>query len=314
MRYDLITHTHTYILIILLLLQFFVVVFCPLLNSFYSMYCLSQYSNSETPLLAIPSELAHRITTDSPLFGLTRADLEAKMAEIVLVLNGEIANLGLTVELRSSFLPREILFNHRFQQVCFRQVDGSCWTDWSSFDRVLSEAHEIPLEMSHHQQQVNLAPLQAKMTTIHAHNSRIFEEQKSNSSMVKSREIEVEPLDDVDDDTEHEDMSKLKDILGHLNKRKGKHLDVPDESDRPRANSLINQRGVLKFVKVFDGMSDVEDELVEDGDDCNAGDEDNSSCNVCTDQKDVNNHKNHTVYASTKGVDDGGDSINITTI
>ncbi|EGD80754.1 G-protein-coupled inward rectifier potassium channel [Salpingoeca rosetta] len=100
-------------------------------------------SNSNTPFLAVPNELLHLIDESSPLFGMTPGALRRRHAEIVLILGGQIASLGLNVELRSSYLPPEIKFGHRFQQICCRLADGSCFTDWSHFDSLVIDEDEV---------------------------------------------------------------------------------------------------------------------------------------------------------------------------
>lgn len=99
---------------------------------------------SMTPFLALPAEIQHIIDEDSPLYGLSQADLVRRKAEIAFVFEGTIAvrfamlrpngtalphcpfdllvaqflllvyqTLGLTMEFRTSFVPQEIKFDHR---------------------------------------------------------------------------------------------------------------------------------------------------------------------------------------------------------
>jgi hypothetical protein len=50
-----------------------------------------QASLSMTPFLALPAEIQHVIDEDSPLYGLTQADLVRLKAEIAFVMEGTIA-------------------------------------------------------------------------------------------------------------------------------------------------------------------------------------------------------------------------------
>ena len=73
-----------------------------------------QESNSHAPFLAVPTELLHRVDETSPLKRFSFAEFHKRRAELVLILTGEIASLGLNVEVRSSFVPDEIKRGYRF--------------------------------------------------------------------------------------------------------------------------------------------------------------------------------------------------------
>eukprot|EP00055_Hartaetosiga_balthica_P013956 m.74123 g.74123 ORF g.74123 m.74123 type:complete len:481 (-) comp8440_c0_seq1:2711-4153(-) len=227
-------------------------------------------SNSDTPLLAIPSELGHRITKNSPLFGLSRNDLEEKLAEIVLVLNGEIGNLGLTVELRSSFLPREVLFHHRFKQVCFRQVDGSCWTDWSNFDRVVPESG-YSLQSSTRTgtgpgtSPINLVPVSnVHVTFLHEHHVAEIEDMAYNPKGLFVEKLDQSVHSDSQMEEDHQENEKEADTVNgilqslHLvqhrdscncGEKKNGETCSRCSSQRYRSDSFVKQKGVLEFEK-----------------------------------------------------------------
>lgn len=66
-----------------------------------------------------PMTVVHRITEASPLFSLSAADLidskSENRFEIVVILEGTIESTGQTTQARSSYLPSEILWGHRFE-------------------------------------------------------------------------------------------------------------------------------------------------------------------------------------------------------
>eukprot|EP00045_Choanoeca_perplexa_P004957 m.42046 g.42046 ORF g.42046 m.42046 type:complete len:104 (-) comp12852_c0_seq1:75-386(-) len=59
-------------------------------------------------------------------------------AELIFVLEGTISDLGLTLELRTSYLPNEVLFDYRFEACCERSHKGKCLIDWAKFDDTVS--------------------------------------------------------------------------------------------------------------------------------------------------------------------------------
>lgn len=97
---------------------------------------LDASSLSNSPALFIPWTLVHYITPDSPLFNVSRDDLAKKKAEIVLVMEGTVQEVGLTLQLRTNYTPEEILFHHRFTNIIHRHAEGGCWVDWAMFDQV----------------------------------------------------------------------------------------------------------------------------------------------------------------------------------
>ncbi|XP_049854871.1 G protein-activated inward rectifier potassium channel 3-like isoform X1 [Schistocerca gregaria] len=66
-----------------------------------------------------PMTVIHRITESSPLYSLSAADLldtkSESRFEIVVILEGTIESTGQTTQARSSYLPTEILWGHRFE-------------------------------------------------------------------------------------------------------------------------------------------------------------------------------------------------------
>ncbi|XP_063234505.1 G protein-activated inward rectifier potassium channel 3-like isoform X2 [Bacillus rossius redtenbacheri] len=66
-----------------------------------------------------PTTVVHRIDKDSPLYTVSANHIIGKEArfEIVVILEGTIESTGQTTQARSSYLPSEILWGHRFEPV-----------------------------------------------------------------------------------------------------------------------------------------------------------------------------------------------------
>ncbi|XP_010895011.2 inward rectifier potassium channel 4 [Esox lucius] len=69
--------------------------------------------------LVSPLVIVHEIDEDSPLYTLSRADLESDDFEIVVILEGMVEATAMTTQARSSYLAKEILWGHRFEPVIF---------------------------------------------------------------------------------------------------------------------------------------------------------------------------------------------------
>ena len=65
-----------------------------------------------------PMLVVHRIDQDSPLYELGPEDLLNSQFEIILTLEGITPETGNTIQVRTSYLPSEILWGYRFEQTC----------------------------------------------------------------------------------------------------------------------------------------------------------------------------------------------------
>ena len=61
-----------------------------------------------------PTLIVHKIDEKSPLHGLSNAD---KDFEVVVMIEGAVESTGLATQAKSSYLPSEILWNHRFESM-----------------------------------------------------------------------------------------------------------------------------------------------------------------------------------------------------
>nr|QOC77957.1 inward-rectifying potassium channel 1 [Plutella xylostella] len=82
-----------------------------------------------------PIAIVHKINEKSPLYGLSASDMLRERFEIVVMLEGVIESTGMTTQARSSFLPSEILWGHRFEtMVTFRKDTGEYEVDYTRFN------------------------------------------------------------------------------------------------------------------------------------------------------------------------------------
>ncbi|XP_028824441.1 ATP-sensitive inward rectifier potassium channel 12 [Denticeps clupeoides] len=71
--------------------------------------------------LVTPLTILHEIDEESPLFGISKQDLETADFEIVIILEGMVEATAMTAQARSSYLASEILWGHRFEPVVFEE-------------------------------------------------------------------------------------------------------------------------------------------------------------------------------------------------
>ncbi|KAI5651738.1 inward rectifier potassium channel domain-containing protein [Phthorimaea operculella] len=82
-----------------------------------------------------PMTIVHKINEKSPLYNLSASDMLRERFEIVVMLEGVIESTGMTTQARSSFLPSEILWGHRFEtMVTFRKDTGEYEVDYTCFN------------------------------------------------------------------------------------------------------------------------------------------------------------------------------------
>ncbi|XP_072157772.1 ATP-sensitive inward rectifier potassium channel 12 isoform X2 [Bemisia tabaci] len=82
-----------------------------------------------------PTTIVHRITEDSPLYHLSAADMINERFEIIVMLEGVIESTGMTTQARSSYLPSEILWGHRFEPlVSYKTETGEHEVDYNLFN------------------------------------------------------------------------------------------------------------------------------------------------------------------------------------
>jgi inward rectifier potassium channel len=86
-----------------------------------------------TPVFALTFSVMHQIDKDSPLYGASAAALEADNAELIVTASGIDETIAQPVHARTSYLPHEILWGHRFVDVMGWTDDGSRVIDYRRF-------------------------------------------------------------------------------------------------------------------------------------------------------------------------------------
>ncbi|KAM8706473.1 hypothetical protein ACLKA7_010703 [Drosophila subpalustris] len=82
-----------------------------------------------------PTTIVHKIDRNSPLYMLSASDMLKERFEVVVMLEGVIESTGMTTQARSSYLPSEILWGHRFVNVVsFRKETGEYEVDYTLFN------------------------------------------------------------------------------------------------------------------------------------------------------------------------------------
>lgn len=71
--------------------------------------------------LVSPVTIVHEIDEESPLYEISKADLETANFELVVILEGMVEATAMTTQCRSSYLPCEILWGSRFEPVLFEK-------------------------------------------------------------------------------------------------------------------------------------------------------------------------------------------------
>ena len=95
-----------------------------------------------TPVLAMTFTVMHEIDQGSPLHGASAASLEADNAELVVTASGIDETIAQRVHARTSYLPHEILWGHRFVDVIGWTDDGSRVIDYRRFHDTVPLASE----------------------------------------------------------------------------------------------------------------------------------------------------------------------------
>ncbi|KAE9412575.1 hypothetical protein Angca_007962, partial [Angiostrongylus cantonensis] len=82
-----------------------------------------------------PTTLCHVINKDSPLYEYTASSLLSAQFEIICLLEGIVESTGMTAQAKTSYLPCEILWGHRFRKlVTYKRSNGSYQVDYNLFN------------------------------------------------------------------------------------------------------------------------------------------------------------------------------------
>ncbi|XP_033335912.2 uncharacterized protein LOC117226057 isoform X2 [Megalopta genalis] len=82
-----------------------------------------------------PTTIVHKINEQSPLYHISASDMLRERFEIVVILEGVIESTGMTTQARSSYLPSEILWGHRFEHIItFKKETGEYEVNYTLFN------------------------------------------------------------------------------------------------------------------------------------------------------------------------------------
>ena len=91
----------------------------PCLNpgGFFQVSSQLEDDEDDTCLMLVPNTISHKIDEESPFYAMTPEEVLRSKYELVIVLEGIVESTGNTVQARTSYLPREILWGHRFENM-----------------------------------------------------------------------------------------------------------------------------------------------------------------------------------------------------
>ncbi|CAG2172516.1 unnamed protein product [Oppiella nova] len=122
-------------------------------------------SNANDVFLIWPATIVHIIDEKSPFFNLSSEEMMREKFEIIVILEGTIESTGQSIQARSSYLPSEILWGHRFEQlVSYRRESGEYRVDYGRFNNTYEvdtplcsakDYYEYQRFVSNHQNHVN---------------------------------------------------------------------------------------------------------------------------------------------------------------
>ncbi|KAK5983742.1 hypothetical protein GCK32_013004, partial [Trichostrongylus colubriformis] len=103
-----------------------------------------------------PTTLCHVINKDSPLYEYTANSLLSAQFEIICLLEGIVESTGMTAQAKTSYLPCEILWGHRFRKlVTYQRSNGSYQIDYNLFNSTYAVKTPYCSAMEYHAQECN---------------------------------------------------------------------------------------------------------------------------------------------------------------
>ncbi|KAH3872172.1 G protein-activated inward rectifier potassium channel 3-like [Dreissena polymorpha] len=99
---------------------------------------LGYSEGSDRLFLVWPVIIVHKIDENSPFWEMAPEDLHKEQFEFIVILEGIVESTGMTTQARSSYLPGEILWGHRFERlVTFQKENGQYQIDYSRFNNTI---------------------------------------------------------------------------------------------------------------------------------------------------------------------------------
>ncbi|CAJ0564377.1 unnamed protein product, partial [Mesorhabditis spiculigera] len=101
----------------------------------YEMKVGPSITDDDRIFLVWPTTLCHVIDKESPLYEYAAHALPSAQFEIIVLLEGIVESTGMTAQARTSYLPTEILWGHRFRKlVTYQRSNGSYQIDYNLFN------------------------------------------------------------------------------------------------------------------------------------------------------------------------------------
>ncbi|ESO10132.1 hypothetical protein HELRODRAFT_73033 [Helobdella robusta] len=103
---------------------------------FYQKSLKLETSDEEGRLFLVwPATVEHKIISDSPLWDISATDLIHRHFEILVIMEGIVESTGMTTQARTSYLPSEILWGHRFDHlISYKPEEGHYSVDFSKLN------------------------------------------------------------------------------------------------------------------------------------------------------------------------------------
>ncbi|XP_062860961.1 ATP-sensitive inward rectifier potassium channel 1-like [Trichomycterus rosablanca] len=100
-------------------------------------------TGKENPFFICPLTLYHVINKTSPFFNMTVDDLHQQDFELVVFLNGTAESTSFSCQVRTSYIPKEIMWGYQFLPIISKSKEGRYRVDFSNFAKVepVSTAH-----------------------------------------------------------------------------------------------------------------------------------------------------------------------------
>ncbi|XP_031419903.1 ATP-sensitive inward rectifier potassium channel 12-like [Clupea harengus] len=188
--------------------------------------------------LVAPQVVVHEITEGSPLYDMTEDDVAQGDFEIVVILEGMVEATAMTAQARSSYLPHEILWGHRFAPMLYER-NGRYLVDYARFN----ETYDVPdmSGCSAKERGLSAAGREKSCRRCSVHHGRSSPAHSTlgllpsafcydNEVALHIQEDERETLDDIKEETQS--------LLGNSGKQNGRLLCVLDMDNQEEVSRL----------------------------------------------------------------------------
>ena len=110
---------------------------------FYQHNISIETENGDTSLLLVwPLTIVHKIDSSSPFYDITAEQLLLERFELVVYLEGTVEPTGMCTQVRTSYLPSEIIWGHQLASlITYKKENGKYFIDYTQFHNT------IPVEM-----------------------------------------------------------------------------------------------------------------------------------------------------------------------